>query len=77
MALYETGTTTCTASFATPVTQCGYLDLVRIIVSETIANVGSGTNAQSFFAIGDAERAAGHFKAAYAAYQKAYRAAAK
>jgi hypothetical protein len=43
----------------------------------TIANVGSGTNAQSFFVIGDAERAAGHFKAAYAAYQTAYRAAAK
>ena len=77
VALYETASTTCTASFATPVTQCGYLDLVRIIVSETIANVGAGTNAQSFFATGDSQRAAGQFKAAYTSYRKAYKAAAK
>jgi hypothetical protein len=77
VALYQTASTTCTASFATPVTQCGYLDLVRIIVSETIANIGSGTNALTFLAAGDADRAAGRFKAAYANYQKAYKAAAK
>ncbi len=77
MAIYADDYTRCTASFATPITQCGYLDLVRIIVSETIANVGAGTNAQSFFATGDSQRAAGQFKAAYTSYRKAYKAAAK
>jgi hypothetical protein len=58
-------------------TQCGLLDLVRSIVSQTIANVGAGTNAQSFFNTGDAQRAAGKYKAAYASYRQAYKAAAK
>ena len=57
--------------------QCGLLDLVRSIVSQTIAKVGVGTNAQSFFNQGEAQRAAGQYKAAYASYRKAYKAASK
>ncbi len=55
--------------------QCGLLDLVRSIVQQTIAKVGAGTNAQSFFTTGDAQRAAGQYKAAYASYRRAYKAA--
>jgi hypothetical protein len=46
-------------------------------VQQTIANIGAGTNAQSFFDTGDAQRAAGQYKAAYTSYRKAYKAAAK
>lgn len=77
VALYETGSTVCTASFATPITQCGYLDLVRIIVSETIVNQGNDKNALKDLATGDAQRAAGQFKSAYTTYRKAYKSAAK
>jgi hypothetical protein len=77
VALYETPSSVCTPSAATPPTQCGLLDLVRTIVRETIANVGAGTNAQSFFDAGDAHRAAGRFKQAYASYRQAYKAASK
>jgi len=77
VALYETPSSVCTPSAATPPTQCGLLNLVRTIVSETIANVGAGTNAQSFFATGDAHRAAGRYKSAYSSYRQAYKAASK
>lgn len=59
------------------IAQCGLLDLVRSIVRDTIANVGAGTNAQSFFATADAHKAAGKYKAAYASYRQAYKAASK
>jgi hypothetical protein len=85
--LYETPSTVCFASlnpFGLPqagvpssVTQCGLLDLVRSIVSQTIANVGAGTNAQSYLNTGDAQRTAGRFKAAYNSYKQAYKAAVK
>jgi len=57
--------------------QCGLLDLVRSIVRDTIANVGAGTNAQSFFASAEAQRTAGKYKAAYSLYRQAYKAASK
>lgn len=87
VALYETPSNICLPSLndkglaqigalSNPV-QCGLLDLVRSIVRDTIASVGTGTNAQAFFAQGDANRAAGKFKAAYASYRQAYKAAAK
>lgn len=92
VALYETPSNVCFSSlndkglpqqFVMPdlptvtIQQCGLLDLVRSIVSQSIVNVGAGTNAQSFFNQGDAQRAAGQYKAAYASYRKAYKAASK
>jgi hypothetical protein len=85
--LYETPTTTCFASLNSfglaqagipaSVTQCGLLDLVRSIVAQTVANIGAGTNAQSYLNAGDANRTAGRFKAAYNSYKQAYKAAVK
>ncbi len=89
VALYETPVTVCFQSLNalglpqagipanTNTTQCGLLDLVRSIVQQTITNVGAGTNAQSFFATGDSQRAAGQYKEAYASYRKAYKAASR
>lgn len=92
VALYETPTNVCLTSlndkglpqsvslpgFPTiTIPQCGLLDLVRSIVRDTIANVGAGTNAQSFYATAEAQRAAGKYKAAYASYRQAYKAASK
>lgn len=92
VALYETPTNVCLTSlnekglpqsvslpgFPTiTIPQCGLLDLVRSIVRDTIANVGAGTNAQSFFNTGDAQKAAFKYKAAYASYRQAYKAASK
>ncbi len=87
VALYETPTNVCLPSLnklglpqigalSNPV-QCGLLDLVRSIVRDTIANVGAGTNAQSFFNTGDTQKALGNYKAAYTNYRKAYKAASK
>ncbi len=87
VALYETPGSVCLPSLnqkglpqigalSNPV-QCGLLDLVRSIVRDTIANVNTSNNANSFFAQGDAQRANGDYKAAYTSYRKAYKAAAK
>ena len=66
------------ALFETPGVKGGYLELVRTIVAATIANLAgsSAGQANSFLAQGDAYKAANNFKAAYAAYRKAYKAAA-
>jgi hypothetical protein len=79
LALYETPSTTCTASLANPPTQCGYLDLVRTIVKETIANVAgpNAAKANALLAQGDAQKAAGRYKQAYLTYRQAYKTAAK
>ncbi len=79
LALYETPSTTCKPSLANPPTQCGYLDLVRTIVKETIANVAGTETAKAtaLLAQGDAEKAAGKYKQAYLTYRKAYKTAAK
>ncbi len=58
-------------------TQCGLLDLVRSIVRDTIANVGTGTGAQAFFNSAETQRLAGKYKAAYASYRQAHKAASK
>lgn len=80
VALYETPSTTCTTpSIPNPATQCGLLDLVRAIVKETITNT-AGTASTSAFALlaqGDAQKAAGQYKAAYTTYRKAYKTSAK
>jgi hypothetical protein len=46
-------------------------------VRDTIANVGAGTNAQSFVKSAVAQQAAGTYKQAYASYRQAYKAAGK
>jgi hypothetical protein len=85
VALYETPSNVCLPSLnqrglpqigalSNPV-QCGLLDLVRSIVRDTIANVNTSSTAAMFFAQGDAQRAAGQYKAAYTSYRKAYKAA--
>ena len=64
------------AIFLTPGAKGGYLELVRTIVAATIANLAaSSSQANSFLAQGDAYKAAGNYKAAYAAYRKAYKSA--
>jgi hypothetical protein len=68
------------ALFEVPEANGGHLNLVRSIVADTIAKMqatGQGVgNAQAFLAAGDAAKAAGAYKSAYANYGKAYRAAA-
>jgi hypothetical protein len=69
------------ALYALPAAQGGYLDLVRTIVTETIAKIqaagGSTSNAQAFLSDANAAKAAGDFKTAYSLYRKAYKAAGK
>jgi hypothetical protein len=92
VALYETPSNVCKTSLnslglaqmvslpnlpTVTITQCGLLDLVRAIVRDTIANVGAGTGAQAFFVTAEAQKAAGKYKAAYASYRQAYKAASK
>lgn len=68
------------ALFEVPEANGGHLNLVRSIVADTIAKMqatGQGVgNALAFLAAGDAAKAAGAYKSAYANYGKAYRAAA-
>lgn len=87
VALYETPSSVCfpslnssglpQAGIPSSTTQCGLLDLVRSIVSQTIANTGNDRTALADLAAGDAQRAAGQYKAAYASYRKAYKTASK
>jgi len=69
------------ALYELPNANGGYLDLVMTIVTETIANIqaagASVGNAQSALNDANAAKAAGNFKAAYALYRKAYKAAGK
>lgn len=72
---------TLVALYLTPTANGGYLDLVRTIVAQTIANIqaagGNTGQAASLLSQGDAARTAGDFKGAYTLYRKAYKAAAK
>src|SRR5262249_416577 len=76
----DTGTTP-VASYELPASAGGQLDKVRAIVALTITNVlaagGSVGTAQTVFAQGDQQKAAGQFKAAYDSYRKAYQLAAR
>jgi tetratricopeptide (TPR) repeat protein len=78
--LAEADSATPVALYLTPKANGGYLELVRDIVAQTINNIrnagGSVGQAQSFFNQGEAQRAAGNFKAAYSYYRKAYKQAA-
>jgi hypothetical protein len=70
--LNETGT-------AQPGQQCGYLDLVRAIVVQTIANIAGSNTAQanSFLTKGDGYKTAGDFRQAYQNYRSAYKTATR
>ena len=65
--------------YMTPTANGGKLDLVKQIVTLTLANIqaagGSIGNAQSFLDRANADKAAGNFKSAYDNYRKAYKAA--
>jgi hypothetical protein len=67
------------AWYMTPTANGGKLDLVKQIVTLTLANIvaagGSIGNAQSFLDRANADKAAGNFKSAYDNYRKAYKAA--
>ena len=58
--------------------QCGYLDLVRAIVVQTIANLAgsNASQANSFLAQGDSYKTAGNYRQAYQNYRLAYKTAA-
>ncbi|HBB90061.1 MAG TPA: hypothetical protein DC047_20865 [Blastocatellia bacterium] len=79
--LASTDSAVLVALYLTPTAHGGYLDLVRTIVAQTIANIqasgGSTGQAASLLSQGDAARTAGDFKGAYTLYRKAYKAAAK
>ena len=66
------------AIFETPAAKGGYLELVRSIIVETYQHLTSLSAAQinAALAAGDSYKAAGNYKAAYAAYKKAYKTAA-
>ena len=69
------------ALYATPTANGGYLDLVKSIVTQTLANIqAAGASigaADSILTQANALKTAGDFKGAYALYRKAYKAAAK
>lgn len=79
--LAQPDSSTFVALYLTPTANGGYLNLVRTIVAQTIANIqaagGSTGQAQSLLTQGDAAKAAGDFKGAYTLYRKAYKTAAK
>jgi|ERR1051326_755293 hypothetical protein len=63
------------ALYLTPGAKGGYLELVRSIVVQTIANIG-GTNtgqANALLTKGDAYKTAGDYRSAYASYRLAYK----
>jgi hypothetical protein len=69
------------ALYELPAAQGGYLELVKTIVTQTIARIqaagGTTGTAIAFLNTANAYKTAGNFKAAYDNYRKAYRAAAK
>ena len=79
--LAEADSATPVAWYLTPTANGGHLDLVKSIVTETLAKIqaagGSIGDAQSFLTQANAAKTAGDFKGAYALYRKAYKSAAK
>ena len=79
--LAQADSATPVALYLTPTAKGGYLDLVQTIVKQTLANIqaagGDVSSAQSLLLQANAAKTAGQFKAAYALYRKAYKAAAK
>ena len=67
------------AWYLTPTAQGGHLNLVKDIVTQTLANIvaagGSIGTAQAFLDLANADKAAGRFKEAYKNYRKAYKTA--
>ncbi len=84
VALYQTPNSICFPALnplglpqAGSAPQCGLLDLVRTIVSQTIANGGNDSGAQKSFDKADGYKADGRFSDAYKYYRKAYKDAVK
>jgi hypothetical protein len=77
--LSSTDGSTFVAIFETPQSKGGYLELVRSIVVQTIANLAGASTAKAnaSLADGDSKKAAGDYKGAYTAYRQAYKTAAK
>ena len=73
--LASTDGSTLVGLFITPTAKGGYLELVRSIVVQTIANIGGANAAQAnaFLAKGDSYKAAGDYKEAYKNYRLAYK----
>jgi hypothetical protein len=69
------------ALYELPAAQGGYLELVKTIVTQTIARIqaagGTTSTAMAFLNAANAYKTAGNFKAAYDNYRKAYRAASR
>lgn len=69
------------AWYMTPTANGGHLDLVKTIVTQTLANIlaagGSINDAQMYLNLANANKAAGNFKLAYDNYRKAYKQAIK
>lgn len=63
------------ALYLTPGAKGGYLELVRSIVAQTIANIGGANTAQAnvLLAKGDVYKAAGDYRNAYSSYRQAYK----
>jgi len=63
------------ALYLTPGAKGGYLELVRSIVVQTIANIGGANTAQAnaLLAKGDAYKTAGDYRSAYSFYRQAYK----
>ncbi|HZM91683.1 MAG TPA: hypothetical protein VFF31_34505 [Blastocatellia bacterium] len=79
--LAQADSATPVALYLTPTAKGGYLDLVQTIVTQTLANIqaagGDVSAAQSLLTQANTAKTAGQFKAAYALYRKAYKAASK
>ena len=79
--LAQADSATPVALYLTPTAKGGYLDLVQTIVTQTLANIqaagGDVSSAQSLLTQANTAKTAGQFKAAYALYRKAYKAASK
>jgi tetratricopeptide (TPR) repeat protein len=73
--LASTDGSTFVALYLTPGAKGGYLELVRTIVVQTIANIGGANTAQAnaFLAKGDVYKAAGDYRSAYSSYRQAYK----
>ena len=73
--LASTDGSTFVGLFITPTANGGYLELVRSIVVQTIANIGGANagQANAFLVKGDSYKAAGNYKEAYRNYRLAYK----
>src|SRR5262249_44128748 len=58
--------------FELPAAQGGYLEVVKSVVTDTLAKAGNPSQAQSYLSSANSAFAAGQYKSAYSLYGKAY-----